>query len=136
MITAVAGPELAKTLAAHSGDDDAEAKAARDLADAESRRDETAAMFAAAEITRREWLTIRQVTDQRIADATRLLNRRRGPLADLPADETALRQGWDAATVDWRRALIGAVVESLTVRPVDRPTNTFDPARVDITWAA
>ena len=68
-------------------------------------------MFAAAEITRREWLTIRQVTEQRIADATRLLNRRRGPLADLPADETALRQGWDAGTIDWRRALIGAVVE-------------------------
>ena len=136
VIIAVAGPELAKTLAAHRGDDGEEAGAARDLADAESRRDETAAMFAAAEITRREWLTIRQVTEQRIADASRVLNRRRGPLADLPADETGLRQGWDTGTIDWRRALIGAVIETLTIRPVDRPTNTFDPARVDITWAA
>ena len=136
VIVAITGPELAKTLAAHSSDNDLEAGAARDLADAESRRDEAAAMFAAAEIDRREWLTIRAVTDQRIADATRLLNRRRGPLADLPADETTLRQGWDTGTIDWRRALIGAVIETLTVRPVDRPTNTFNPARVDITWAA
>lgn len=136
VIIALAGPELAKTLASHNGDDAAEAGAVRELADAESRRDQAAAMFAAAEITRREWSTIRQVTGQRIADASRLFNRRRGPLANLPADETALRQGWDTGTVDWRRALIGAVIGSLTVRPVDRPTNTFDPTRVDITWAA
>jgi len=136
VILALTGPELAKTLAAHRGDDEAEAQAARDLADAESRREETAAMYAAAQITRREWSTIRQVTDQRIADATRLLNRRRGPLADLPVDQTALRQAWDTATIDWRRALIGAVIETLTVRPVDRPTNTFDPTRIHITWAA
>ena len=136
VIWAVSGPELAKTLRARRRDGAGEVKVARELAQAEARREEAAGMFGAGEITRREWLTIREVTDRRIADASRLLNRHSGPLADLPTGETALRRAWEAGTVEWRRALIGVVVATLTVRPVDRPTNTFHPTRVDITWAA
>lgn len=137
VIWAVTGPELAKTLAARRrGGDAGETQAARELADAEARREEAAAMFASGEITRREWLKIRQVTDQRVADASRLLNRHRGPAANLPRSHKALREAWDQGTIEWRRALITAVVATLTVKPVARPINTFDPDRVDITWAA
>ena len=93
-------------------------------------------MFGSGEITRRDWLELREVTDRRITDNPRLLNRRRGPTANLPKGEKALRQAWDSGTIEWRRALISAVVATLTVKPVKRPINTFDPTRVAITWAA
>ena len=136
VIWAVSGPELAKTLASRRRGNADETQAARELGDAEARREEAAAMFGAGEITRREWLKIREVTEQRIAEASRLLNRHAGPIANLPKGEKALRQAWDAGTIEWRRALIGAVVGLLTVRPVDRPINTCDPSCVDITWDA
>ncbi|WKZ82726.1 MAG: recombinase family protein [Acidimicrobiia bacterium] len=136
VIFAVSGPELAKTLAARRRGDAGETQAARELTAAEARREEAAAMFGAGEITRREWLKIREVTDQRIADASRLLSRHRGPTANLPKSHKALRQAWDTGSVEWRRALITAVVATLTVKPVTRPINTFDPDRIDITWAA
>jgi hypothetical protein len=136
VIWAVSGPELAKTLAARRRGDAGETQAARELAAAEARREEAAAMFGAGEITRREWLKIREVTDQRIADASRVLNRHRGPTANLPRSQKALRQAWETGTIEWRRALITAVIATLTVKPVDRPINTFDPDRIEITWAA
>lgn len=136
IITAIAGPRLAEALAAQDSTDTREEEAVRDLADAEARREEAAGMFAAGEIDRREWMKIREVTRQRITDATRILDRHHGPLTDLPADEAYLRKTWDEGTLEWRRALITAITDTITVNPVERPTNTFDPTRVHIAWRA
>ncbi|NQV06171.1 recombinase family protein [bacterium] len=136
VITAVTGPALADAVAARSGRDTEAAEAARELADAEARREEAADMFASGEIDRREWSTIRERTDKRINDATRSLNRQSGPLIGLPTNETELRQTWDTQTIEWQRALITAVTDTITIKPAQGAYNTFNPERIHITWRA
>jgi site-specific DNA recombinase len=46
----------------------------------------------------------------------------------------ALREAWEAEPFDWRRALILAVVERVTVGPGRKGYNRFDPRRVTISW--
>ncbi|MGH8930628.1 MAG: hypothetical protein ACRDZO_08390 [Egibacteraceae bacterium] len=58
----------------------------------------------------------------------------RGVLADLPADEQALRALWEARDVDWRRVLLAAVVERIEIAP--SAGSRFDPGRASIIWRA
>jgi site-specific DNA recombinase len=46
----------------------------------------------------------------------------------------ALREAWDDLSHGQRRAIIGAVFESLTILPAVRGKNRFDPERVKILW--
>lgn len=66
------------------------------------------------------------------------LSRRTGSeaLMGVPHGERALRAAWDAGTVSWRRALVGAVVERVDLAPAVKGRNFFDPDRVSIAWRA
>ncbi len=134
VLHALAGPGLARARKQLAGDDAQQRQAVRELAAAEARQTEAAALFASGEISRKEWFTIRDRVGQRIDAARRILDRTAGPLADLPASETALRQVWEAGTIAWRRALLGAVADRVTVAASPGPANRFDPARVSIAW--
>jgi DNA invertase Pin-like site-specific DNA recombinase len=134
VIHALAGPALTKARKARRSDDREQAAAARDLAAAEERLQVLAEDYAAGDIGRREYIAGRDKAKERIAAATKILDAHQGIRADLPSDADGLRTKWDAQSVEWRRALIDAVVESITVKPTDRPANTFDPARVEVVW--
>lgn len=134
VINSLAGRHLAKARKQRASRDGEERAAARELADAERRLEELAGDFADGTIGRREWLAARERLEKRIAEASRTLDRNRGPLADLPSDADALREAWDAGTVEWRRAVVGTVIERVTVAPAARARAKFDPDRVDITW--
>ncbi|HYT26499.1 MAG TPA: hypothetical protein VEP73_08490, partial [Actinomycetota bacterium] len=69
------------------------------------------------------------------------LARRNGTeaLAGLPSDPDKLRAEWDAASVDRRRAIVRAVLDSVIIGPYPGPAkgrwgNVFDPDRVEIRW--
>jgi site-specific DNA recombinase len=111
--------------------DDEQAVASRELAAAEERIEELAADFAAGTISRREWLAAREKLTERIAKASRVLDRHRGILADLPRGEKALREAWDVASIEWKRELIRSVVDYVLIKP-GKPTPRFDSSRVDI----
>ena len=135
LVAALAGPALADARKRVAGDDRREAKAAGDLADAETRLDELAADYADGTITRREWLTARERLEQRIGEARRVLDRNgNGVLADLPADADALAAAWDAGDVDWRRALLSALVDRIDIQPATKRGPKLDPDRVEIVW--
>jgi DNA invertase Pin-like site-specific DNA recombinase len=134
VIHALAGPALAKVRKARRSDDRAQAEAVRDLADAEERLEVLAELFASGELSRREFAAGRDKAKERIAAATKVLDTHYGVRTDLPTDTAALREKWDAETIEWRRALIGTVVESVTVKPVTMSTNVFDVDRVEIVW--
>ncbi len=136
VLHALAGPGLARARRQLAGDDRQQAQAARDLADAEDRKEQAAALFAAGEISRREWMAARTKAEERAQAARRVLDRHAGPLADLPSSETALRQAWEAGSIAWRRALISAVIDRITVHPSAGHANRFDPNRVSINWRA
>ena len=110
--------------------------AARDLERAEAKLEELAADHARGLITKREWFAARDVLQDEIAAACRHLDTHvEGPLKDLPGSQKALRDAWDANTVEWRRAVLDAVVDEVIVKP-SRPTRSFDPDRISIAWRA
>jgi DNA invertase Pin-like site-specific DNA recombinase len=134
VLHALSGPALAKARKARKSDDRKQRGAARDLADAEERLQALAEMFAAGDIGRREYVAGRDTAKARIAAATKVLDVQHGIRADLPSDIEALRARWDEGSVEWRRALIGTVVDTITVMATDRPANRFDPERVEVVW--
>jgi site-specific DNA recombinase len=136
VIAALAGPRLARarqrmrSRRRSGGQDHAKA-----LARAERRLEQLAVDHARDRITRREWLAARDDLHTQIAEHTRALDADTGPLASLPGSQKALREAWDAGTVEWRRAVLGAVVDAVVVRPAG-PSRSFDPERVEIRWRA
>jgi DNA invertase Pin-like site-specific DNA recombinase len=133
VLHALSGPGLARARRQLAGDDTQQRQAVRDLAEAEARQDEAAALFAEGRISRKEWFLVRDRVGQRIQGARRILDRTAGPLADLPSSAEALREAWEQGTVAWRRALIGTVVDRIVVGPSPH-SNRFDPGRVSIDW--
>jgi DNA invertase Pin-like site-specific DNA recombinase len=89
-------------------------------------------------IGRSEWLAARAVLEGRLEAARRDLARTVGShtLATLPSGGAALRKAWAAADLDWRRAVLGAVVERVTLQPARRGINKFDPSKIAMTWRA
>ncbi len=123
--------QFAQALERGAKRDDEQAVASRELAAAEERLEELAADFAAGTISRREWMAARDKVSERIAKASRMLDRHRGILADLPRGEKALREAWEVASIEWKRELIRSVVDHVLIKP-GKPTPRFDATRVDI----
>jgi site-specific DNA recombinase len=139
VLAALAGPELARARRRARGRGRARDRdAAKVLAHHEHHLEELAADHARGRITRREWLAARDVLQDEIAQAQRELDHDTGPLRGLPGTQKALREAWDAHEgpegIEWRRALLGAVVDAVIVKPSSRPTQRFDPDRIEIRW--
>lgn len=119
------------------GSDEVADEAVRELAAAEERMDELAAMFADGTIGRREWQVARDRAEGRIAEARRTLeaHQQHDVLAGLPDSEAALWAAREAGSVEWRRGVVAAVAEAVRVEPAARSGGPFDPERVHISWA-
>ncbi len=109
----------------------------RDHADAERRLEQLAAdYYADGGLSRGEYEAARRVLVERIERLTDRLARLGGAgvIATLPQGEDALRAAWQAGSIDWRRQVIAAAVERVTISRAVRGRNTFDPSRVGVTW--
>ena len=60
---------------------------------------------------------------------------RHGALAPGASGADALREAWRRNSLDWRRAVLSAVIDHVTIGPAVRGWNRFDPERVDVRWA-
>jgi DNA invertase Pin-like site-specific DNA recombinase len=106
-----------------------------ELEGVEQRRAELAREVAAGGVTLAEWREMRAVLDR---DEGRLS----AELAQLPLpangdlDPAAIREGWEAMTLDERRAVLAMFVERITVGPAQPGNRRFDPERVTIEWRA
>ncbi len=78
-------------------------------------------------MSRAEWLTARDVVQKRIEATTRALSVASGP--KVPANP---RSWWQTATVAQQRALIGVLIESITVGKHSGPRNRFDVNRFSV----
>ncbi len=132
----LAGPGLAQALA-DAANQDAEASGAMAaLADQEAKLELLAADFAADRISHKEWLAARDAVSAK-ADAlrTQMASRNTGAaLATLPSTEEGLRERWDSETMEWRRRLVGLLVDRVTANPAVRGRNFFDPSRFHVAW--
>jgi site-specific DNA recombinase len=130
-------PDLAKVIAelAHEpeGEDLGQA-----ITEGENRLAELAEEWASGNITRAEWMAARNAIERRLEVARRNLARstRTTALGGFLGAPGALRAAWPDLPLDRQRAVLGAVVDRVTVGPAVRGRNRFDPERVDVTWRA
>ena len=107
-----------------------------DLAEVEQRLDDLAEMFAAGEVSRREWTTAREALDARLSTlrATETDEvRRHATVADARALRT-LGTEWDDLTIQRQRSVLELLIDRIELSPAVPGRNTFDASRVDIAW--
>ena len=132
----LAGPALAEALARVAAESQDQARDFERLRVLEGRQEQLARAFAEGRIGEREWLAgrdqiqgeIDSLRDRIAATATSLA------VADLPSTSDAIRALWDGESVEWRRRLVGLLIDEVTVGPAVRGRNFFDPGRVTIRW--
>jgi len=128
-------PALARTLATVGGGGRGEDGLAEELMAAEAKLEELADMWANDEIGRAEWARARKPVESRRDAAQRRLDGevRRNASAHWEGKAGALRNAWPAMNLDQRRAVIGAVIERVVVKPT-KVRGRFDPERIDVVW--
>ena len=136
-VTAAVLRRLAATTApARSGAEPAPLWSA--VAAARQRLTDLATDYGRGDLTRAEYQTARTAAHGVLAGAEQALSRvaRSGALTALPlGDVAALRARWDAMGVGQRRAVIMALVDTLTVQPAAGPRGpVFDLGRVELRW--
>jgi hypothetical protein len=135
---ALEGPNLEEAIRAAVGDDEEQASAMASLREDRARLEELATDFYAnGLLSRSEFLAARKVIEERIGQTERRLSRsaRSKVLASLPGDGAALRAAWDAKGLDWKRSVVGTVLDRVVISPATiRGKNRFDPRRVQFVW--
>ena len=89
---------------------------------------ELAGAYAAGEITRPEWQAARGILAARLAAVAPTTVK---ATLRLPAN---VAEDWPGLTLEARRVILAAVVESITVGGAVRGRNAFDPERIAVTW--
>jgi len=134
VLHALDGPKLGEFLKLRATNGD------RELADQlvadERRSTDLAAMYAAGEIGKPEWLAARPVLQQRIRSARERLARRAEAaiLADVGPEPGALAAAWRRWTPEQRRDVLRLVLEAVVVSPATRRGPGFDESRVELRW--
>jgi hypothetical protein len=100
----------------------------------ESRMSELGEMFANGEISRGEWVTVRNTIERRLTETRRAIAAasRHQPVP-LKA-KGLLREAWPKLSISERRAVVEAVVDKITVNPATTVGCRFDPGRVTVVW--
>jgi site-specific DNA recombinase len=129
-------PQMARAMDGAKRDDDAADSAQAELDVALSRQDELAAMFAAGEINRREWLAARKPIETRVERAKKRVARfSRAPIIDDYIGHSArLATQWNDLNLDRQRAIIAAVLDHAVVGAAQRGRHPFDASRVTPVW--
>ncbi|WP_306770326.1 recombinase family protein [Microbacterium sp. 18062] len=107
---------------------------------ARQRMEDMARDYGAGLLTRGEYHAGRTAAQHTVRDAELLLGKvnRGAALTGLPVgDEAALRHAWDVEwSVPQKRAILTALIDTLTVYPVPKGTNHFRPDRVQLIFKA
>lgn len=102
------------------------------LADIETQRAELGRLWARREIDAAGWASAGHDLDsQTVALRTELAEL---PPPAIDIDPEAIRDGWDAMTLDERRHVIGLVLERVIVYRARPGVRRFEPSRVRIEW--
>lgn len=132
-------PELTKQLHAQADSRSEEAELLDAIREEEAKLEELATdHYDKRLITKAEYLSVRDGIQGRIDNLRRELAKldQGTVLAHLPSGGKALRQRWEERGLDWRRAVVSTVVDSVKVHPAVKGNNRFDPTKVEIVWRA
>lgn len=129
-------PELSDALAGKAAADSEAAQLSEQLADDKQQLDDLAAMFAAKQISAREWMTARNPIQERIEHTERRIGRltRTDVLAGLPGNGAELAARWDDLGLDRQHAIVQAVLDHAVIGAGTPGARGLDPGRVDPVW--
>lgn len=130
----------ATTLPADTGEVGVVGEAMGRIVAARTRMEDLARDYGAGALTRAEYHAGRVARQAAIRDAELALGRagRDAVLTGVPiGDEEALRRAWGSKwSVLQKRAILAALIDTLTVDPVPKGTNRFVPERVRLIFKA
>lgn len=129
-------PQLADALAGRVAKDEQTAAVAEQLAADRTQLDELAAVYAARQITVREWMKARRPIEGRIEEAERRLARatRSDTLQGLVGNGDALRTQWAGLSLGRQHAIVAAILDHAVIGPGVSGARSLDPARVKPVW--
>ena len=130
-------PELARAISRARDSDRDTADLEVSIAEDEAQLEQLAGMWGAKEIELREYMTARRVISERLtANQSRYAKlAKRDPVRELVGQGTALRARWSTLNLDQKRAIIGAVLDRVIVKPATHG-NRFDTSRFEPVWKA
>ena len=87
-------------------------------------------------ISREEFFAARAGLEKRLEGNRLRLARRdgRGVLAGFVGEGGTLRRAWESGSLDWRRAVVGALLDRVVIEPGKAGRNAVDPQRVKPIW--
>lgn len=97
------------------------------------------AFYVERSVPRAAFLQAKRRLEDRLERSRAELNAQAGDdvLESLPSDAGALRRAWESGTVDWRRAVVMAVLHEVRVLPYSpRSPRVFNPERLVPRWRA
>jgi hypothetical protein len=129
-------PELADALAGRAASDSQATELSKSLGEDRAQLEELAGMYAAKQVTAREWMSARNPIEARIADTERRLSRltRSDALAGLVGNGQALRASWDDLNLTRQAAIVAAVLDHAVIAPGVPSARSVDPERVEPVW--
>jgi DNA invertase Pin-like site-specific DNA recombinase len=129
-------PKLTQTINAHAEADDRAREVAEIIEQTQNRLDDLGQMFAAGEVTRREFVTMRaSIVQQRESAERRLASlSRNDALAGLIASGRSLNDTWDELNLTRQQAIIAALITAVTIGPGRPGVRGLDKDRVAIEW--
>lgn len=93
--------------------------------------------YADKAISRPEFFAARDTVQARLTAKRAALRKRTGRHALTGIDGAeALRRRWPGESLDWQRAVIGALVDHVVIEPARKGDNRFNPALVRVVWRA
>ncbi len=135
VLTALDSPEMADALAGRMAVSADEAAGVERVGALESKLEELAGIYAADEISAREWMAARKPIEGKLEAARSRFARseRREALVGLVGHGAELRERWDQLPFGRKRAVIEAVIDQVHIDPAPvRGRNTFDRSRISI----
>ena len=116
--------------------DEHTAALAETVAQDQAQLDELAEMYAARQISAREWMAARNPIEARVQDGQRRLARatRNDAVAGFVGNGDALRTQWADLNLTRQHAIVKAVLDHAVIAGTDKRSPVFDPNRVDLVW--
>ena len=129
-------PELQRQLITAAAQDDQAAVLQEAIDISQAALDELAEAYGERSITLREWLLARAPIEQRQSDDSRKMGQLVGSsaLEGFVGHAESLRGQWSDLAPDRQRAIIGALIDHVTVNPAIKGRTRFDPSRFEVTW--
>jgi site-specific DNA recombinase len=127
------GPALARALAA--GDDGIEENFQRAIDEPNRQLEELAALYAGQRISVSEWMAARGPIEERLSRAkTSLARSTDTSVLEQFVSGGNIREIWPGLSLSRKRAVLFAVLDSITITAAVRGLNRFDPSRVAPKW--